>query len=365
MADQDQGAAIIAQKPLEPQRGFEVEMVGRLVEQQQVGLGEEDRGERDPHAPAARQIADRAPLHRLVEAEPGEDARGPARRRMRVDLDEPRLDLGGAQRLGAGFPLGEQGGALAVGGEHRVQRRRRRRSGPPGRESRSGGRAAIRSRRRPGCNAPRIRSSRVDLPAPLRPTSPTLLPSAICALAWSSRASVPADRGRSRRKGSASRSLTTIGARPGGDEPLRRLRPHRHLRLDLWRLARQFLPARLAPAPTNSHYASRQVDTIEINGTHYSLQRPEFVRALARRDAGGLCLRRQGQPVHHPLEAAPRHRDAARQFLCLRRVAAGGKARAVSVAILAAVQIRRRAPRPFSLVAAAGQRGRRGARRAA
>ena len=33
-----------------------------------------------------------------------------------------------------------------------------------------------------GCKAPRIRSSKVDLPAPLRPTSPTLTPSAICAL---------------------------------------------------------------------------------------------------------------------------------------------------------------------------------------
>ena len=27
--------------------------------------------------------------------------------------------------------------------------------------------------------------------------------------------------------------------------------------------------------PTSSSYASRQVDTIEINGTHYSLQRPD------------------------------------------------------------------------------------------
>ena len=31
--------------------------------------------------------------------------------------------------------------------------------------------------------APRIRLSKVDLPAPLRPTSPTLLPAGICALA--------------------------------------------------------------------------------------------------------------------------------------------------------------------------------------
>ena len=45
-----------------------------------------------------------------------------------------------------------------------------------------------------------------------------------------------------------------------------------------------FYPPGLRQADELS-YASRQVDTIEINGTHYSLQRPEFVRALARRDA--------------------------------------------------------------------------------
>ena len=53
---------------------------------------EQDRGEADTHAPATRQIGERLALHRLVEAEPGEDARGPARRRMGIDLDQPGLD---------------------------------------------------------------------------------------------------------------------------------------------------------------------------------------------------------------------------------------------------------------------------------
>ena len=37
----------------EPQRALEVEVVGRFVEQQHIGLGKEHRGERHPHAPAA------------------------------------------------------------------------------------------------------------------------------------------------------------------------------------------------------------------------------------------------------------------------------------------------------------------------
>ena len=60
----------------------------------------------------------------VVEAEPGQDAGGPARRRMGVDLDQPGLDLGRPQRLRPGLPLGEQAGTLTVGGKDRVERAR-------------------------------------------------------------------------------------------------------------------------------------------------------------------------------------------------------------------------------------------------
>ena len=122
VADQYQAAAIEAQVAFEPQRGFEIEVVGRLVEQQQVGLGEQYRRQCHPHPPPAGQLVERPALHRVVEPEPGEDARRPARRRMGVDLDEPRFDLGGAQRRRPGFALGQQAGALAIGGEHRLVR---------------------------------------------------------------------------------------------------------------------------------------------------------------------------------------------------------------------------------------------------
>src|SRR6202007_3308923 len=56
------------------------------------------------------------------EAEPGQDPRRPARRRARIDLVEPRLDLGDAQRLRSAFQLGHQPGALAIGGEHGIER---------------------------------------------------------------------------------------------------------------------------------------------------------------------------------------------------------------------------------------------------
>ena len=41
---------------------------------------------------------------------------------MRGDFDEPRLDLGQAQRLRPGFPLREQTRPLTIGSEHRLER---------------------------------------------------------------------------------------------------------------------------------------------------------------------------------------------------------------------------------------------------
>ena len=57
MADDDQRVRIARQMLLQPERAFEVEIVGRLVEQQQVGLGEQRGGERHPHPPAAGEFA--------------------------------------------------------------------------------------------------------------------------------------------------------------------------------------------------------------------------------------------------------------------------------------------------------------------
>ena len=150
VADQDKAVAIAAQIALEPQRGFEVEMVGRLVEQQQVGLGEQHRRQRHPHAPAARQFVDRGcsciaaskPSPARMRAARAGAARAPI-------VVEPRLDLGDAQRRRRRLRARPAAGALAVGGEHRVERRRRRRSAPPAPESRCGSRAAGRCRRRP------------------------------------------------------------------------------------------------------------------------------------------------------------------------------------------------------------------------
>ena len=104
----------------EPQHAFEVEIVRRLVEQQDVGLREQHRGERHAHPPAAGKFSERAALRGLVEAEPFEDPRRPRRGVMRFDVDEARVDVGDALGIVRGFRFRHQRLALDVGGEHEV-----------------------------------------------------------------------------------------------------------------------------------------------------------------------------------------------------------------------------------------------------
>ncbi len=74
MGDDEDRTRIGAQVAFEPVHGFRVEMVGRLVEQQQVGLLKQQTAERDPAALAAgerghvrivRRAAER--VHRLLD----------------------------------------------------------------------------------------------------------------------------------------------------------------------------------------------------------------------------------------------------------------------------------------------------------
>lgn len=69
--DQQQGAGIVLEKIFEPQDGVEVQVVGRFIEQQQVGGAHQGLRQVQTHAPAAGKVGDRA-IHLLVrEAQTG------------------------------------------------------------------------------------------------------------------------------------------------------------------------------------------------------------------------------------------------------------------------------------------------------
>jgi hypothetical protein len=72
--DHDQPAVEVLEIVLEPLHRRQVEVVGGLVEEQQRGIGEQQCGERSPHAPPARELGERPVLVAPREAEPGEHA---------------------------------------------------------------------------------------------------------------------------------------------------------------------------------------------------------------------------------------------------------------------------------------------------
>ena len=105
--DRDDGALVVGEEALEPEHRFGVEVVRRLVEQQQVGRREEQPAERDaPALAAGERRTSRSPsgqpqrVHRVVEL--GVELP----RVAAVDLILHRCLLG-EQRVEVGVGLGE------------------------------------------------------------------------------------------------------------------------------------------------------------------------------------------------------------------------------------------------------------------
>jgi len=90
VADEQEGAAVPAEVALEPAEALEVEVVGGLVEEEQVRLGGEEPGEVGTHHPAAAEFPGGAVVVGLAKGEPGEDPPGP-----RLDLVASDLAVAG------------------------------------------------------------------------------------------------------------------------------------------------------------------------------------------------------------------------------------------------------------------------------
>ena len=112
---------IAGEMVLQPQRSFEIEIVGRFVEQQQVRLGKQSGGKRDAHAPAAGEFGAWTLLICRGKTQARKN-RGRARRRcIRADVGKPGLDLGDSVRIVRGLRFGEKPGALEIGCEHHIE----------------------------------------------------------------------------------------------------------------------------------------------------------------------------------------------------------------------------------------------------
>jgi hypothetical protein len=85
-------------------------VVGRLVEQQQVGARHQRPREVEPHAPAAGEARDRIAVARLGEAQPGEELRSARPRAVALDRLEALMQLGEplARSVRIGLRVGER-----------------------------------------------------------------------------------------------------------------------------------------------------------------------------------------------------------------------------------------------------------------
>ena len=109
MGDRDDRARVLLQEPLQPVDRLGVEVVGRLVEQQQVGVAEQQPGERDAALLAAGEGRDVGVVGRAAER---------VHRDVDVALEVPGVGgvdlvlergLLGADRLVVGVGLGPLG----------------------------------------------------------------------------------------------------------------------------------------------------------------------------------------------------------------------------------------------------------------
>ncbi len=110
MGDQKERARIAREPLLEPEHGVEVEVIGGLVEQQQIGAAHERLREVEPHSPAAGKAADRIVVACRGKAETGQQRRRARMRRVSVDglvtMVQQREGLAFALRVHRGRRLG-------------------------------------------------------------------------------------------------------------------------------------------------------------------------------------------------------------------------------------------------------------------
>ena len=102
--DEDVAEGISLEIVLEPVAGFQVEMICRLVQKQEVGLGQQELGQRDTHLPAAGELIGLARPVFLGEAQAGEHC---AHLRIeRVAVERVKAVLQQRKALGSGLVFG-------------------------------------------------------------------------------------------------------------------------------------------------------------------------------------------------------------------------------------------------------------------
>ena len=121
VTDDQNRVRVFGQIAFQPKRAFEVEIVCRLVQQQQIRLCKKHRGQGNAHPPATRKGRTGHRVFRIVKAQTFEDRGGTRLGGPGINIAEARLNLGDA--VGVVGLLGQQCGAFRVRGQHRIKKR--------------------------------------------------------------------------------------------------------------------------------------------------------------------------------------------------------------------------------------------------
>ena len=125
VADDQHRMRIGGDEILKPEHAFEIEIVRRLVEEQDIGLCEQPARQRDPHAPSAGELGAGALMRLFIETEPGKNPGRASGGGMRIDIAEPRVDFADAMRIVGRLGLRSERGQLGVRRQHRFEQRLR------------------------------------------------------------------------------------------------------------------------------------------------------------------------------------------------------------------------------------------------
>ena len=120
MRDQDERTLVLLEEAREPRDRRHVEVVGGLVEQQDIGALEQQAREHAAHLPAARQLADIAFLVAAREAQTGEDREGLVLAEVALEVIDALVELGDVggeieQELVGGLGVDAGGFELGLG----------------------------------------------------------------------------------------------------------------------------------------------------------------------------------------------------------------------------------------------------------
>ena len=125
VGDQQQGAGIALQPAFQPENGIQIQVVGRLVQQQQVGGAHQRLGQVQAHAPATGKVADPAIHLRTVKTQAGQQLARPGIGAVAVEVVQLIVQTGDGGAVMGSFGSGQFGlhpAQLHIAIEHIVHR---------------------------------------------------------------------------------------------------------------------------------------------------------------------------------------------------------------------------------------------------